>query len=98
MIKEIALILTVQDYERLVETFGKSGLEFTPDIVKTFRHDARDLVSLRWNIVLTNTDEYSLLKSFVRRLVNFDFLEIDPMSLEGRSGTFGLLEPTIRMP
>jgi len=98
MIKEVALILTAHDFERLVETFKQSGLNFTPDVVKPCKYDAWDLVALKWNILLTNSDEYSLIKKFVRPLVIFDFFEIDPMDMKGSSGSIGLLRKSICLP
>jgi len=97
MIRELALILTAHDYGRLVRAFDESGLDFQPDTVKTFKHDAWDLVSLKWDAIFMNSDEYRLIKKFLQPLDNFDFLEIDPMATEVK-GTFGLLEPTISLP
>ncbi len=98
MIKEVALILTAHDFERLVETFKQSGLNFKPDVVKSFKYDAWDLVALKWNVLLTVSDEYHLIKKFVQPLVVFDFLEIDPMDMRGSLGTFGLLRKSICLP
>ena len=98
MFKEVALILTVEDYQRLLKAISEANVELTAESVKSFKHESRDLVALHWDLLLIISDEYRLIQKFVRLFDTFDYAEIDPIDYQGRCGTLDLISHSLQMP
>lgn len=76
----------------------EASVELAPRRIKSFQHEGLDLVSMHWNLLVTESDEYRLIQKFTRLLDTFDYAEIDPMDYQGRCGTLDIISHSLQMP